>query len=332
MDLKNKTLLITGIGGFIGLRAAEVALTRGMKVIGLQHSQEKAKAAQKLGARVMIGSVTDLAVAEKACQGADIVIHTAAVVKEGGSLEYFRQVNVGGTANMATAAKNAGVKIFVHLSSVMVYGFKFPARVGEDGPLCGENNPYCQTKIESEKELLKLNAPPAFGVIIIRSGDVYGPGSSSWIVRPLQLMHQRMFALANDGRGVISHVYVDNLLDGIFLAIEKEAYGEVFNITDGKETSCQEFFTRLAKIGNAPTPFYLPAGMLKFFVQLRCWSQKVLGQTPDTLPEAVNWLTRPHGYSIAKAQNQLGYEPKIDLEEGMKRTEEWLRTNGYRIA
>ncbi|NJQ96659.1 MAG: NAD-dependent epimerase/dehydratase family protein [Hydrococcus sp. CSU_1_8] len=325
MNLKDKTLLITGIGGFIGLRAAEIALDRGMKVRGLQRSQAKAKAAQKLGAEVIVGSITDPAAAEKACQGVDIVLHAAATVKEGGAIEEFRQVNVGGTINMAKAAKDAGVKTFVHLSSVMVYGFNFPNHVAEDGPLCGENNPYCQTKIESEKKLLKLNDPPDFGIIIIRPGDVYGPGSTAWVVRPLQLMHKRMFALANGGQGVMNHVYVDNSIDGIFLAVEKEAYGEAFNITDGQETSWKEYFTCLAEIGDAPAPFSLPAGILKFIALVRCLGQSAVGQTPDTLPESVNWVTRPYAYSIAKARSQLGYEPKIDLQEGMRRTQQWLQ-------
>ncbi len=325
MKLSKKTLLITGIGGFIGLRTTELALAQGMKVRGLQRSADKAKKAQKLGAEVIVGNITDPAAAQAACQGVDIVLHTAAVAKESEAIDHFRQVNVGGTVNMAVAAKNAGVKTFVHLSSVMVYGFNYPDRVTEEGPLCSENNPYCQTKIEGEKELLKLNAPPDFGIIIIRPGDVYGPGSIPWIVRPLLLMRQRLFACANGGQGVMNHVYVDNLIEAIFLAIEKETYGDIFNITDGKATSWKEYFTYLAKIADVPAPFSLPTGVLKFLLWLRCKGQIVLGQTADTLPESIDFVTRPYAYSIAKAQSLLGYEPKIDLEEGMRRTQEWLR-------
>ncbi len=324
MNIYEQNLLITGIGGFIGLRAAELAIAQGMKVRGLQHSEEKAKKAEKLGAEVMVGSITDPDAAKKACQGVDIVLHTAAVVKESGSLDYFRKVNVGGTINMAKAAKNAGVKTFIHLSSVMVYGFNYPDRVTEEGPLCGENNPYCQTKIEAEKELLQLNAPPDFNIIIIRPGDVYGPGCMPWIVRPLLLMRKKLFAYPNGGRGIINHVYVDNLIDAIFLAIEKEAYGEIFNITDGQETSWKEFFRRLAEMEGLPAPSSQPGGFLKFLSRLHVWGRRVLGQDADILPNAVDFLTRPYAYSIAKAQRQLGYQPKISLEEGMQRTHEWL--------
>lgn len=325
MNLSEETLLITGIGGFIGLRAAELALARGMKVRGLQRSAAKAERAQKLGAEVMIGSVTTPTIAQKACQGVNIVLHTAAVAKESGSLDHFRQINVGGTINMAIAAKEAGVKTFVHLSSVMVYGFNYPNYVTEVGPLCGENNPYCQTKIEGEKALLKLNTPPDFGIIIIRPGDVYGPGSIPWVVRPILLMQQRLFACVNGGQGVMNHVYVDNLIEAIFLATEQETYGEIFNITDGKTTSWKEYFTHLAEIAAAPAPFSLPAGVLKFLLQLRCLGQTTLKQTIDISPESIDFVNRPYAYSIAKAQKRLGYEPKIDLEEGMQRIQKWLR-------
>ena len=326
MNLNHKTILITGIGGFIGLRAAELALTKGMKVRGLQHSEAKAQIAQRLGAEVVLGSVTDSVAADKACQGVDIVLHTAALAKENGSLEDFRQVNVGGTVNMARTAKQAGVKTFVHLSSVMVYGFNYPGLMTEDMPLNGENNPYCQSKIESEQALLPLNAPPDLGIIILRPGDVYGPGSMPWIVRPLLLMQKRLFTLANNGRGVMNHVYIDNLIEAIFLAIEKEAYGEIFNITDGQQTSWKEYFLRLAEIGGVSQPFSLPANVLKFLIQVRCLGQKILGQQPDILPEAIDFITRPHAYSIQKACSQLGYKPKIDLQEGMQYTQQWLQT------
>ncbi|MCX7592980.1 MAG: NAD(P)-dependent oxidoreductase [Fischerella sp.] len=325
MDFQNQTLLITGIGEFIGLRTAELAIAKRMKVRGLQNSLDQAKKAQNLGAKVIIGNITDPAIAELACQGVDIVIHTDEIAKEGGSIEEFREVNVGGSINIAKAAKTAGAKTFVYISSALVYGFNYPNRVTEDGPLSGENNPYCQTKIEAEKALLQMNNPPNFGVIIIRPGDVYGPGSIPWIVRPLLLMRQKLFAYANDGQGVINHLYIDNLIEAIFLALEKATYGEIFNITDGQETSWKEYFVRLAEMAGLPAPFSLPKDELKLFLKLRYQGQKLFRQKADILPEVVDFMTRPYAYSIEKARKTLNYEPKINLEQGMRLTQEWLK-------
>lgn len=324
MNLQNKTILITGIDEFIGLRAAELALAQGMKVRGLQSANVQDKKLQNLGVEIIVGSITDYAIAQKACQGVDIVLHTAQLAQEAGAINDFRQINVDGAVNIAKAAKVAGVKTFVHLSSVLVYGFDYPANVTESEPLSTQNNPYCQTKIEAETALLQLNNPPDFGVVILRAGDIYGPGSIPWIVRPVHFMRQKLFACANDSPGIINHVYVDNLIDAMFLAIEKETYGEIFNITDGKETFGKDYFNRLAEISGSPAPLSLGKDEIKLFLKLRVQGQKLFRQKADILPESIDFMTRSHVYSIAKSQALLNYAPKVNLEEGLRRTQEWL--------
>ena len=325
MHLNNKTILITGIGNFLGLRTTEKAITQGIKVYGLDSDKEQAKKAQNLGAKVIVGNITDPAIAEKVCQGVDIVLHANELAKEGGEIKQFRDVNVTGTINIAKAAKNAGVKTFVHISSALVYGFNYTDGIADDGVLAGENNPYCETKIEAEKALLEINSPSDFGVIIIRAGDVYGPGSISWTIRPIMMMHQKLFAYANDGAGVINHCYIDNLIDAIFLAFEKQPHGEIFNITDGQETSWKDYFNSLAEITGLPAPFSLPKDELKLFLKLRNQGQKLFRKPTDIFPEAVDFMSRPYAYSIDKARNLLNYEPTINLEEGLQITKQWLQ-------
>ncbi|MDZ8056058.1 MAG: NAD-dependent epimerase/dehydratase family protein [Aulosira sp. ZfuVER01] len=324
MNLENKTLLITGIDEFIGWRAAELAIAKGMKVRGLQSSTVQDKKAQNLGVEVIVGNINDAKIAQKACEGVDIVLHTAQLAQEAGALKDFREINVDGTITMAKAAKSAGVKTFVHLSSVLVYGFDYSDRVTESEALAEEKNPYCQTKIEAELAVLPLNNPPDFGVIVIRAGDVYGPGCIPWVARPVHFMRQKLFAYASDEHGVINHVYVDNLIDAIFLAIEKETYGEIFNITDGEQTSWKEYFTRLAEISGSPAPMSLGKDEIKLFLKLRVQGQKLFRKKADILPESIDFMTRPYACSIAKAQSSLNYTPKIDLEKGLQITQEWL--------
>ncbi|MGG6270648.1 NAD-dependent epimerase/dehydratase family protein [Leptolyngbya sp. AN03gr2] len=314
MNLQDKTLLITGIGGSIGLRTAELALAQGMKVRGLQRSADKAQKARDLGAEVLVGSINDPEAAKLACENVDIVLHAAAIVKETGNAEEFYSTNVHGTLTMATAAINAHVGTFVNLSSVMVYGMNYANGITEEGALYTGKNFYCRTKIEAEKLLLQLNNPPHFGVINIRPGDVYGPNATSWVVRPLQMMRSGKFVLVNGGCGVMNHVYIDNLIDGCFLAIEKQAYGETFNITDGAQTSWKDYYSRLATISNQPKPISMPAFLAKA-------AAKALNISPDT----IGFTTRPYPYSIEKARQSLGYVPRITLDEGMSRTADWLR-------
>lgn len=322
MNLKDKTLLITGIGSFLGLRATEMAIARGLKVCGLTPTAERAQAARDLGAEVVVGSTTEPEVVAQVCQGADIVLHIESMIDSSGPLEEFRRVNVGGTVNAARGAKQGGVQTFIHFSSVLVYGFKFSDQITESGPLRGENNPFCQSKIEAEQEVLKFNQPPDLGVIVIRAGDIYGPGATSWVVKPLELMQQKQFATISGGRSLVNHVYVDNLLDAVFLAAEKEAYGEAFNITDGCKTTSAEYYNHLAKIVGQPQPKSMPALAMKA-------AAKTLGKKFGITPETIDFLTRSRTYSIAKANQVLGYQPRIDLEEGMAKTATWLRERNY---
>lgn len=326
MRLSGKTICITGIGGFIGRRVAQLARERGMTVRGLDADPGRSRLAQNEGATVIVGDLMDERALDQALKGSDIVLHTAAIVREDGELAEFRRINVQGSVLVARRAQTAGVRAMVHLSSVIVYGFRFPPNVNEAGPYRAENNPYCITKIESEAALLRENeAPDKFGVVIIRPGDVYGPASGPWVVRPLELMRKGLFALVDGGRPIINHTYVDNLADGIFLAVEKEAWGEAFNITDGQETTFREFYTRLAKIAGMGPPRILPAWLLKASVAAVNVIEAILQQPHIALPGGVEFIRRPHAYSIEKAREMLGYVPRVDLDTGLSRTEAWLK-------
>ncbi|MEA5520859.1 NAD-dependent epimerase/dehydratase family protein, partial [Limnoraphis robusta] len=202
MKLKGKNVLITGAGGFIGQALVKKAIALGCKVRGLEINPMRAEAVRyHFGIEVVNGSILDHNTRAGSLNHIDIVIHTAAIMKESGSMSEFRKANVEAAYQLADEAKRAKAKVFVQLSSVMVYGFDYPENIDEDGALKGENNPYCQTKIEGEHAIMPLNEPPKFGVIIIRPGDVYGPGSEPWVRRPLNVMDKGLFALPDGGKG-----------------------------------------------------------------------------------------------------------------------------------
>jgi nucleoside-diphosphate-sugar epimerase len=322
MNIKDKTLLITGIGNFVGLRAAEMAIARGIKVCGLEASEEKARSAKALGIPVTIGRTSEPEILDRVCQEIDIVFHTQYILDPAGAIDSLRPINVGGTANMARAAQKAGVKTFLLLSSIAVYGFKYPDRISEEIPLQKQKNGLCQTLIEAEKEILKFNNPPDFGVTIVRGGDIYGPGAEIWILEPIKLMRKKFFALVNGDRSKIDRVYVDNLIDGVFLAAEKECYGQTFNITDGSRTSLSQFYNLLAEMVGESKPISMP-----FFAAKA--AAKTAGKQIGILPESIDFLNRPHTCSIEKASRLLGYQPQVSLEEGMAKTTQWLRNHNF---
>jgi len=326
LDINGSRIFVTRCGGFIGLRLGEIAIERGAAVGGFDMSEAAVERATKAGVEASVAAVNDPVerIAEL-MRGADAVVNTAAIVEEAGDWEQFRRVNVDGAVNVAHAAIAAGVPRLVQLSSVMVYGLDFPADCREDARLSGDDNPYCTTKIEGEAALRSLERGD-IGVVIVRPGDVYGPRSAPWVLRPLDLMRKGLFGLPARGEGRFNHTYVDNLVDGILLTLEREAAGQVFNISDGESCTNAEYFGRLADAAGMARPRKVPAWAMKAAVAARSAYLRGRGRKPDADVQAIRYLLRPGTYSIDRARRVLGYEPVVSLDEGMRRVAESLRS------
>ncbi len=315
LSLDRATAAITGVGGFIGLALAKRLIARGVTVRGLDHSPAAVARARSVGVHAEVGDVCDPALAKTLFDGAAVVIHTAAVVTEGGDRALFDRVNVQGTRTMLDAASAAGAA-FVHLSSVMVYGFTFPDGVDEDGPLRGEGNPYCETKIASDAIVLDAARAGRARALVIRPGDVYGPGSVPWVQRPLELMRKGLFVLPDGGRALLNHVHVENLVDATLLAVERGAWGRAFNVTDGVRTTCMQYFSRLGALAGITSIRTAPSWAMRPAFALIARASRALGIEPPATEDAVSFLLRPGLYSIARARRELGYEPRVTLEQG----------------
>jgi nucleoside-diphosphate-sugar epimerase len=131
------------------------------------------------------------------------------------------------------------------------------------------------------------------------------------------------------GKGVFSPVYIDNLVDGVLLAAEKrEGAGQVFTISDGTGVTTKEFFGHYYRMLGKRGPRVLPTPAALALVAVPEAVAAVSGNPTEIRRESMRYLARPGGYSIEKARQLLGYEPAVDLAEGMRRTEDWLRGQG----
>ncbi len=240
----SRRVLVTGVGGFIGRRMAERLRDRGDAVVGLDRVASPAAEAVCLesGGRLVLGDACDVEDVRAAAAGCDLVVHTAAIVAEAGDWREFIRVNAHSVRSVAQACRAEGVPELVHLSSVMVHGFDYPEDVDEDDWIRGDGNAYCWSKIVSEQHALAAHEPGVLDVYLVRPGDVYGPGSVPWTVRPVQHLRRRVFTHVDPARAVLNHVYVDNLLDGIDLLLERRASGRAFHVTDGARTLQRDFF------------------------------------------------------------------------------------------
>jgi nucleoside-diphosphate-sugar epimerase len=316
-------VLITGGAGFIGRSLTERLRAEGVEVVGLDMQTDK-------GEGIVAGDITEPGSWQSAAENCDTVIHTAAAVTNTASDDYGWRVNVLGTKHVIDAAAAAGARRVVHLSSVRAFSDTgFPDGVTEEHPVRPDSSVYVNTKIASEQVALQAHAEGRVETTVIRPGDVYGPGSRPWTVLIVEAIKKNQFLLPAMGKGIFSPVYIDNLTAGVALAAAKpEGAGQVFTITDGVGVTNREFFGHYFRMLGRKGPRCVPTAAAMALVAVPEAAAAISGTPTEIRRESMRFFTRTGTYSIEKARRLLGYEPTVGLDEGMQKTESWLRSQG----
>ena len=319
---------MTGAGGFIGRALCARLCASGAVVAGLEVDPGAAERIAGSGASFVHCDTTDRSALRRALEGVELLVHTAARVSDWGPMDDFIRVNVGGTRNVLDAAREAGCEQIVHVSSVATWGYEHRSDLDEDAPPRPCGIPYIDTKGASDALVLS-RANAGEPVAIVRPGDVYGPGSTPWAVRPLEGMRRHQFMLVGRGEGIMTPVYVDDLVEAIVLALLRpDARGQAFTVWDGEPVTCAEFFGYYARmlgrdgLPRLPRPLAMVAGAAQEL------AARFTGKPPTFTRNAITFVSRKATYSNRRARELLGWEPQVTLEEGMRHTEAWFRQEG----
>jgi nucleoside-diphosphate-sugar epimerase len=300
--------IVTGAGGFIGSALCRSLAAEGAETVGAEIDEGTRTAVEAAGASFVACDVRDPVATAAMVEAADLVFHTAALIHEGGRMEEFVDLNLRGTINVIERAGEAGVERVVHLSSVVVYGYEDPSTQGEDAPLRTYGIPYLDTKSSSDRIARRR------GAVVIRAGDVYGPGSVPWTLRPLQLAAEGRMAIPSPGDGRMLPVYVDDLVEAALLGALRGEAGRAYTAWSGEEISFGDYFDRLL----APTGGRcrrLPAAVLR--VAARAASAIPSGGGPELGPDALVFVDRRGSVSNRRIREELGWEPRTTLREGL---------------
>ena len=319
-----KSVFITGANGFIGKALVQRYRALGCDVRGMDIQVDASM-------NVVAGNITQPATWAKHAQGCDLFIHTAAVVSLAADWELYREVSINGTRKALDVAIASGAKRFVHFSSIAAMGVDYLQGADEKAAVVvGEDYRYGVTKGASEHVVLAAHAAGEMKCTIIRPGDVYGPGSRAWLIEPLKMARSGQFILPNQGNGRFTPVYIDDLLDGVMLAAGlAEGAGQIFILAGDRSVSCKQFFSYHWKwAGKTKKMPSLPLKATLALTQALWKMNRLLKKPSEVTPDAMLMFSRQGGFSIAKARSRLGYEPKIGLDEGMQRSEQWLREVG----
>ena len=323
--------LITGATGFVGGHVADAFVARGHAVRTVARPGSDAARLEQLGVTVIRGDLTDLDVIRKAVEGVDVVVHCAAKVGDWGPVEEYRTVNVEAVRHLLEAGYQQPLKLFVHVSSLGVYAARHHYGTDETEPLPARHmDGYTQTKVEAEQLALDAHRLHGTPVVVLRPGFVYGPRDRTVLPRLADNLSRGTVRYIGDAsKLVMNTIYVGNLVEAIFSAIETPAaVGQVYNLTDGDRVTKRKFFETIADGLGLPRPKRkVPLFVAKLLARVLEWRARRIGMkhAPRLTQARLKLFGLNLDFSIDKAKRELGYAPKIGFDEGMKETLAWFK-------
>jgi nucleoside-diphosphate-sugar epimerase len=315
---------VTGGTGFIGGRVARKLRERGEEVVALVRSPEKADELRELGCELIEGHLSDTEAIRSGAEGADSVFHIGAIYKVGvpsSEFEGMYDANVHGTERVLDAAVEAGAGRIVYVSTINVFGNTRGEVVGENysrDESEGFLSCYDETKYRAHQvaiDRIEKGAP----IVLVQPGGVYGPGDHSEIGNMIDQTAKgklRMKAFPETG---FNMVHVDDVADGVLLALDKGKVGESY-ILGGEITTMRGLMDTLAQVADRKPPKRtMPTGLLKAMTPIGPVVGKIMGQPPNlrelisTADNVTFWAKHD------KAMAELGYSPR-GLEQGLRDT------------
>jgi nucleoside-diphosphate-sugar epimerase len=323
-------ILVTGGTGFTGKALVKRLLDEGHQVVALDYKEgHKTDELRSWGAEVVIGSVTDKEVVANAMAGVEVVQHLAAAFRElDVPNSYYHEVNVGGTRVVLEAAVAEGVDKLVYCSTCGVHGNVENPPATEEAPINAADY-YQQTKYEAEP-IVKEFQTKGLPTVILRPAAIYGPGDPERFYMIFRHVASGRFPMFGKGRTLYHPLYIDNLVDALVLAMAPgKGDGEEFLIADENYLSIEELVTRVGKaMGVNVNIRHFPMGPLIVAGHVCEKVCKPLRINPPIFPRRVDWYRQNRAFSIDKAKRLLGYQPAVDIDEGLRKTYEWYRDEG----
>jgi nucleoside-diphosphate-sugar epimerase len=325
-----KSVLITGATGFIGSHLVRANLSEGYQVHALVLPDDpEGSWLKSKGVEIVTGDIRDYEAVKRAASGVDVIFHCAAVVTDWAPKKLFKEVTVGGTDNICKVGLEAGVSRLVDMSTNDVFGLDESQVMDETFPMSPWHEPYSDSKIEAEKICWRYHKEHGLPVTMVYPCWVYGEGDKTFV--PLladAILKRELIFWRKDV--IVWPTYIENLVDLLMLIAEhKRAVGNGYLVHDGESTTLEEFCAGIAKsLGVPPITTYIPYSVAYVAAAAMEFAWKLLRK--EKRPLLTTYTVKNLGsrlkFTIAKAERELGWKPKIPYSEGFRRTMEWLKT------
>ena len=326
-------VLVTGATGFTGGHLAALLAARGDDVRALVRPRSRARFDRSrlpsAGVIAVEGDLTDAAAVRRAADGVDVVYHIAATYREAGQPDSaYRDINVQGTMHVVEAARAGGAKRMVHCSTGGVHGHIAHPPATEAAPF-NPGDVYQETKLEAERAARTFGDRSGFDVVVVRPIGIYGPGDTRFL-RMFRGLARGKFPMIGSGTPYYHLTFIDDLIEGFRLCgTVPAAKGRTYILAGPRYTTLEQLVAMVAKELNvAPPTFHWPvwpfwtAGLL---CEMVCVPLRI---EPPIFRRRVDFYTKSRAFDTTRARTELGFAPKVDLEEGIKKTADWYRHEG----
>jgi len=329
-ESQNKLLrvFVTGSTGFIGGNLSLKLARSGCLVHALSRSEQKATRIRHKNIRIFKGDILDRASLQMAMRDCQQVYHLGACTKAWvQSREQYVRVNVSGTINILETARKMGIEKIVVTSTAGVLGpSRRSARDEASNGIADLLTEYDHSKYLMEQKV-KEHVKSGLHIVLVNPTRVYGPGLLSQANSASKLIHMYLQGkwriIPGAGRKISNYVFVDDVVDGHILAMEKGRPGERY-ILGGPNTTYSDFFKTLADISNKRyAMFKFPGPLLIGISGLMLLFTKMSGSPPLITPQYVRKYLQDWEVSSNKAEKELGYVI-TPLEKGLEKTIAWL--------
>jgi nucleoside-diphosphate-sugar epimerase len=326
--------LVTGGGGFLGGGIARLLRERGDQVRSF--SRGRYDLLESLTVEQISGDIADVNAVAAAAQGCDVVFHVAAKAGIAGRYEDFYRANVLGTENVIAACQKHGIQRLVYTSSPsVVFTGTDMEGVDESVPYPLEHDAhYPATKALGERAVLMANRP-GLATVALRPHLIWGPRDNHLVPRILARGRSGRLRRVGSSNKLIDSIYIDNAADAHLLAADRlhpasAIAGRAYFLSNGEPLPTWNLINRILATGGVPpvtrsVPAWLAVVAGRFLETLYA------GLWPDAEPPMTAFLAHElstaHWFDISAAKRDLGYNPKVSIDEGLHRLETWLKSS-----
>jgi nucleoside-diphosphate-sugar epimerase len=321
-----RTAFVTGGSGFLGGALIRRLSGDGWRVRALARSERSAAAVVEAGAQPVQGDLDAVEPMRAGAEGCEVAFHAAASVADWGPWQDFERVNVQGTRHVIEACGLAGVRRLVHVGTeaALVAGQPL-VMADETAPLRPDSKaPYCASKAMAEQAVLEA-AADGLESVVVRPRLVWGPGDATVLPTLVELVERGRFAWVGGGGYRTSTTHVDNAVEGLVLAAGRGRPGQAYFVSDGEPVVFRDFLAELLATQAVEAPSRtvpLPVARALAATGEGLWRLLRLRGAPPLTRGAVWLSSQEMTVDISKARAELGYEPVVSVEEGLRRLRE----------